>query len=100
MLCALAGGLLLFAFSLPQLLSVWDNLLSLAKGTQIDSKDTLLLCKAGGIALLGQLTSQILRDMGNGTVAEYMECGIKILLLFLCLPLFEEFLSLLGEFTG
>ena len=56
-----------------------------------------LMLKSLGITLVVRLASDLCRDNGEESLAGVLETAGKIEILFLCLPLFRELLTLLEE---
>ncbi len=69
---------------------------SLSQNNGISEYSTLLF-KALGIAVLTQICAQMCRECGEGGLATGVEAVGKTELLLLCIPLFEEILSLAQE---
>jgi len=66
--------------------------------TQIPPIDTML--KITGVALITELTGLISSDAGNSSVGKAVEILGNAAILFLALPLFESFLTILQEIMG
>ena len=66
---------------------------NISSGTKIQEYFPILL-KALGISLLVQITSDICRDSGEGTIAQRVEMLGKAEIILLCIPLIKEILHL------
>lgn len=72
---------------------------ALLRGTGFDAYGALML-KALGIGLIVRITGDLCRGMGEETLAGALELAGKLEILFLCLPLMSELLTLLQEVMG
>ena len=64
--------------------------------TQI-SKYFPVLTKALGVALMVQITSDICKDSGEGSIAQRVETVGKAEIIILCIPLIKDILKLCDE---
>ena len=88
-------GTLLLASATP-LLSLVETL-----GTgSVASEYVQTILKGLGIVILTQISSDICRDSGEGTLAGYIETVGKLELLLLCIPLIEEILATAETLLG
>jgi stage III sporulation protein AD len=81
-------GSLLIAAAKPLLSLITD----LGKGASTATYVETVL-KGLGIVILTQISSDICRDSGEGTLASHIETVGKVELLLLCMPLMKEILS-------
>ncbi len=97
LLLSLVVGLVLFAFVLDRIVTVFQVFRNLARGAQVNLIFIDTIFKVMGIAYLAEFGSQICRDAGEGVVASKIELGAKVLIMVLALPIFLSLLeSLLG----
>ena len=66
---------------------------TLENGTMASFVHIETILKGLGIVILTQISSDICRDSGEGTLAGYIETVGKLELLLLCIPLIEEILA-------
>ena len=66
---------------------------TLEVGTVASSVHIETILKGLGIVILTQISSDICRDSGEGTLASHIETVGKLELLLLCIPLIEEILA-------
>ncbi len=59
-----------------------------------------ILLKAVGIALVTQMARKICTDAGNGSLGAMLELLGSAVILYLSIPLFDSFLTLLREILG
>ena len=57
-----------------------------------------LLLRSFGIGLCCEVTGEILRDAGRQGLANALDLSCKIAVLLLCVPLWKQIFSLVGEF--
>ena len=88
-------GTLLIASAKP-LISL---LTTLGKGSGASEYIEIIL-KGLGIVILTQISSDICRDSGEGTLAGHIETVGKLELLLLCIPLIEEILATAEKLLG
>ncbi len=81
-------GTLLIASANPLLALIT----TLGKGEEASQYIETIL-KGLGIVILTQISSDICRDSGEGTLAGHIETVGKVELLLLCIPLIEEILA-------
>ncbi len=81
-------GTLLIASAKPILSLITD----LGKGSGASQYPETIL-KGLGIVILTQISSDICRDSGEGTLASHIETVGKLELLLLCIPLIQEILA-------
>ena len=68
----------------------------------VSDQDSILhiMLRISGVALLTELTSLISTDAGNSSLAKAMEILGNAAILFLSLPLFKDFFTIIQEIMG
>jgi len=80
-----------FSYLRP-VLSFFDTLMDI---TQIDPEMLKILLKATGVGILGELTSLVCTDAGNGALGKAVQLTSSIVIIWIALPLFEGLLQLI-----
>ena len=80
-----------FSYLRP-VLSFFDALMDI---TQIDPEMLKILLKATGVGILGELTSLVCTDAGNGALGKAVQLTSSIVIIWIALPLFEGLLQLI-----
>lgn len=78
---------------------VLDFLLTVTEGSAV-APYLGVLFRVLAVSLITALTASVCRDLGESTLAGYVELGGRIEILILSLPLLEEILSLVTEMTA
>ena len=86
----LAVTVLMSACALSVISPIPEKISALAQASGIGSKYVSALIRAVGIAMLGQLTSDVCRDCGDNSSANGVELVAKLEIVLICLPLIEE----------
>ena len=75
---------------------IYNYIAKLTESIAISQYVTLIL-KGTGIAIIVKVCSEICHDMGEDSVASYVESIGKLILLIMSIPLIEEILSVIKE---
>ncbi len=91
---SLDAGTILLLYFIPRIVEIFGLLQALAgrAGIRMDFLATLL--KIMAIAYIAEFGAQISRDMGEGTLANKIELGGKILILLAAIPIIAAILQL------
>lgn len=92
----LAGALIL-SFSMPALKSIKELMETLADAAGLSPAVLTPVVKTVGIAILTKLTAEVCRDAKEGGIAAFVETAGAAGALFVCLPLMDAVLSMIGE---
>lgn len=92
-------ALILLAVSASSIASVIRMLTALSDETGFSIYTSIIL-KTLGIALLSQMTADVCRDCGCGSIAAKVEFSAKILILALCVPVLKTLLDHISGFLG
>ena len=92
----LAGALILF-FSLSALDGVKSLIESLADTAGLSSAVLTPVVKTVGIAIVTKLAAEVCRDAREGGIAAFVEIAGAAGALFVCLPLIEAVLAVVGD---
>ena len=93
----IALGVVVFLFLSAQLSGISTVVSSLTEKAKIQPEYFLTILKATGIAFITEFASQTCKDAGEGSIAQKMEIGGKVLIVFLALPML---LTLLQQLLG
>lgn len=91
---SICGAVMLLAVSLREGSLVFDTVYSLTEISGIKEEHITALLKSVGIALSVQFTADTCRDAGETSIANKTELFGRVMILVICLPIFEEVLSL------
>ena len=92
----LAGALILF-FSLSALEGVKSLIESLADTAGLSPAVLTPVVKTVGIAIVTKLAAEVCRDAREGGIASFVEIAGAAGALFVCLPLIEAVLAVVGD---
>ena len=92
----LAGALILF-LSLPALEGVKDLIDSLADTAGLSPAVLTPVVKTVGIAIVTRIAAETCRDAKEGGIAAFVEVAGAAGALFVCLPLVEAVLAMVGD---
>lgn len=94
MLLSAAGAVMLLTAAIKEGLPLIEAAASVSKASGMDDEHLSVLFKSTAIALCTQFTSDTCRDAGETSIANKAELCGRVLILLVCLPVFEEVLSL------
>ncbi len=91
---SLAAGTILLLYFIPRIVEIFGLLQTMASraGIRMDFLATLL--KIMAIAYIAEFGAQVSRDMGEGTLANKIELGGKILILLAAVPIIVAIMQL------
>lgn len=93
----LLAGALILSFSMPALKSIKELMETLADAAGLSPAVLTPVVKTVGIAILTKLTAEVCRDAKEGGIAAFVETAGAAGALFVCLPLMDTVLSMIGE---
>ena len=93
--CAMA--LICITVYLEPLLSLFDRLITLGN---LPEGLLQILFKVVGIGLISQISAAICIDAGNQSLAKILQLITTVVVLWMCIPLMEELLSLIENVLG
>ncbi len=93
----IAGSILILLFLLPKIPPLFSFANQLADYAQINQTYFSSVLKSLAICYLGEFTAGICKDFGVAGWGEKIELACRCSLLFIALPLFEDFISMLTE---
>lgn len=94
---AIALGVVIFLFLSAQLSGISSVVSALFEKAKIQPEYFMTILKATGIAFITEFASQTCKDAGEGSIAQKMEIGGKVLIVFLAMPML---LALLQQLLG
>ena len=93
-------GCILGVFAISYLEPVLDLLRELESVGQLQSGMLGILLKAVGIALTAEIAGMICADAGNGSLGKTLQLLGSAVILYLSIPIFQAFLTLIREILG
>ncbi len=90
---ALALGVVVFLFLSAQLSGISSVVQTLFAKANIQSEYYLTILKATGIAFITEFASAACKDAGENSIAQKVDIGGKVLIVFLALPLLMTLLN-------
>lgn len=93
----LLAGALILSFSMTALKSVKELMEALSDTAGLSPMVLTPVIKTVGIAIVTKLTAEVCRDAKEGGIAAFVETAGAAGALFVCLPLMEAVLSMIGE---
>ncbi len=102
-LLRISGGILLAVVCVSMLspiLSCINEVSGFISASEKVSSAVGVLLRALGVAILTQICSNICRDCGEGSIAQYVELGGKLEMLILALPLFRDIIEMATAVLG
>lgn len=90
---ALALGVVVFLYLSAQLSGISTVVQTLFEKANIKSEYFLTILKATGIAFITEFASSSCKDAGEGSIAQKLEIGGKVLIVFLALPMLMALLN-------
>lgn len=94
LMLSVCGAVMLLIAALREGTVIFDTVSSLTEISGIDEEHISALLKSVGIALAVQFTADTCRDAGETSIANKTELFGRVMILIICLPVFEEVLSL------
>ena len=91
---SIVSGVILLIYLLNVMEPIIAEIQSLTSLLAFDSLQGEMLLKCLGLCLLTQSASDVCRDAGEQSIANYVELAGKTAVLLLCLPLFRQLLAL------
>ena len=99
-LLSFCGGLLLIWKIFPYFYDLITGIRSFGTLTGVKSEFWGLLLKVIAITYLGDFTAQLCCDAGESGLASKLELGVKVIIMVMALPLWEEILKTVIEVFG
>jgi stage III sporulation protein AD len=90
-------GVVVFLFLSAQLSGISEVLQQLFNKANIQQEYFLTILKATGVAFITEFASQTCKDAGEGSIAQKMEIGGKVLIVFLALPILTTMMQQLVQ---
>lgn len=94
---SIALGVIVFLFLSAQLSGIAQVLQAMFDRAGINREYFLILLKATGVAFVTEFCAQTCKDAGEGGIAQKMEIGGKVLIVFLALPVLTTMMQQLLE---
>ncbi len=86
-LLSLVSGIIILVLVIGQVGMVIDLLRQLAEKARVDIMYFNTIIKIVGIAYIGEFGAEITRDAGENALASKIEMSVKIIILFLAIPI-------------
>lgn len=100
LLLAMAGCCILGVITISYLEPALDLLRELESLGQLQGGMLGILLKAVGIALTAEIAGMICTDAGNGSLGRTLQMLGSAVILYLSIPIFHSFLTLIQEILG
>jgi len=94
-LLSFTAGIIIFLLIVEQLAIIIDMLYSLARESGLDIMYFNTVVKIIGIAYIGQFGAEITRDAGETALAAKIELAVKVIILFLALPVMMSLIEII-----
>jgi stage III sporulation protein AD len=94
---SLVLGVTVFLFLSAQLSGITAVLGAMFARANIQQEYFLTILKATGVAFITEFASQTCKDAGEGSIAQKMEIGGKVLIIFLALPILTTMMQQLVQ---
>ena len=99
-LLILTAGVMLGTLVISYLRPLLDFFRTLRDMGGLDNVLLSTMLKCVGIGFVGDITSSVCNDAGNGALGKLLQTLATVLILGLSIPLFERLLSLIEEILG
>ncbi len=97
-LLSLVCGLIIFILVVNQIAQVIDLLLQLSTRANINQVYLNTIFKIIGIAYIGEFGAEITRDAGESALAAKIELAVKIIIMFIALPVMVSLIETIISF--
>lgn len=91
------AGIMILSLCIPALKSVLSLMDTLSDTAGISPVVILPVIKTLGIGMITKLAADICRDAKESAVASFLETAGAVTALFVCIPLLETLLSMIGD---
>lgn len=99
-LASVAGGLLIIFLVADYALGIAEYARGFFGGTQIDSGLLKIIVKVTAIAYLVEFSAGVVRDLGEGSLAEKILLGGKIVILATSFPIIASLMNLITQIVN
>lgn len=99
-LVSLTGGLLILGFIFSWLKDMVGYLDQIIDRLNVPSEGVLILFKCLGLSYVAKIACDTCIDCGETSTATKIEFAAKVGMLITALPIFEQLLALISEFSG
>lgn len=100
LMVSLAGGVLILAAVFTQIGEVVDYFDGLIRQLNIPSDGVLILVKCLGLSYVAKIACDTCVDCGETSTASKIEFAAKVGMLVIALPLLDQLLAVVTDFTG
>ena len=100
LLVSLAGGLLLLGAIFTWLREIVDYFDRIITQMNIPTEGVMILVKCLGLSYVAKIACDTCVDCGETSTATKIEFAAKVGMLITALPIFEQMLAVVSEFTG
>jgi stage III sporulation protein AD len=95
---SLIAGVFLFVYAVTNIGRIWDMIELIAKEANMESIYLKTILKMIGVAYLVEMTSQLLVDAGEKSLAGKIEMAGKIFILLMALPILQTLIQTILHF--
>lgn len=97
---SIATGIVLFMLMLGRIFQVIDFMQALGARAKVDATHMSTVLKIVGIAYVTDFGSQVLKDSGEGTVANKVEMAGKVIIILMSVPIMMAILDTVLRLLG
>lgn len=95
------SAIVLICFTvLPALSEIFDSLKDLTSLVNINSEYISILIKSLGICYITQISVDICKENGSGSIASQIEIAGKLIILLLAVPLYSDLIEMIYNFLN
>ena len=95
--CGICGCIILTALVADGIYGIFGEFYKMAENAGINSEFIGIVLKITGISYIGQLTSEICRDAGEGAVATNVELCAKVIIMVVGMPVINSLFSVIAS---
>lgn len=97
MLIIICAGVVIFSITVPYINSLFSVFRDISAQAGIESNYLAVVIKIIGIAYVAQISSEICRDAGQGSVAIKIEIAAKLIIVVMSIPVMYKMLSVVTQ---
>lgn len=94
---SIATGIVILFVAIPMLGNIFNNFVDISNSIGINSKYIVVMLKSIGIAYVSMFSSQLCRDFGQGSIADKIELGGKVVIMINAMTIVNQ---LIDEMLG
>ena len=94
---SIACGILILIFVMDKLINVLELIRSISDKSGINNQFLSVILKITGIAFLTEFAVSVCKDAGESAIANKIEIGSKVIIIFLSIPIISNLLEILTK---